>query len=511
MSKPITEKKYNEIHNFIRKNIGEKPAAKFAKAYQEGRAIDWIKSAWPKLETFEPWTLKYSTIDDLTKSKEDQLKDIYNKNPDLKAISDARMKTILEGNDVTTQELKDYYDFRNAQKAQIDAFNKKRYGEISDEYNKAKRAKEDGYFNTPLANEYAREQYLKGNKTAAYINEGVGKLAGASDFAPFPISLIGPIARTGQRIYSDQPLSVSDIALDIGGSFIPDIAEKPAKLAWQSLKQGKLRNIFDSKRMKQIENRIKAADDDAAKWAAEDIKLTSDLNLEDLNYEQITELYNKIKTPEIKKALADYWKARLAKEESRNFNELATEIANKSETMSTAARNKALHEADLAKAIAKKEAEDVPLTSAERVFDYKVGLKKPELEVKSGHLPKDQPLMTNGDVNTYYKDVPFETVAEYMDRQVEPSKINDMLYNAVKLGGTKSARSLIGGRLGQWDTFNTEPKDNIESNIKEVIKTYGNEWSLNEKPSGYYTEPLIREAYDRWKASLPMYEYNSWR
>lgn len=511
MSKPITEKKYNEIHNFIRKNIGEKPAAGFDAAYKQGKAIEWITKFWPKLETYEAWTLKYSNVNDLTKSKESQLKDIYNKNPDFSAISEARMKTILAGNDVTKKELKDYYDFRNAQKAQVDEFNKKRYAEVSDEYTKANRAKEGGYFNSPLANEYAREQYLKGNKIAAYINEGLGKAAAATDFAPFPFSLAAPAIRLGQNIYSDQPVNKLSTAADFAGSFIPDIAEKPAKMGWQYLKQGKFGKLFDSKRAKQIENRINKSDNQVAEQAAKDIDLTANVNLDDLTNDQVIELYRNVKTPEIKKAIGDYWNARGSREYAKSYDEMATELANSAETMGKDARTKTLLEADIAKAIADKEAAKASMTGTERQFDYIKEYKKPELQVRSGNLPKEEPLMVNGDFNTYYKDVPLKDINEYIETQVEPSKLNDALYQIIKLGGTKAARSGIGGRLGQWDKFETEPKDNIESNINEVIKMYGNSWNLINKPEGYDSDPLIRAAYDKWKASLPKYEYKSWR
>ena len=149
MSKPITEKKFNEIHNFIRKNIGEKAAAGFSVAYNQGKATDWLTKFWPKLETYEEWTLKYNSIDDLVKTNEDQLKAIYNNNPDLSKISPARMRTILTNNDVTLKQIEDYYDFRNYQKSQMEDFNKRRYPEISKEYTEANRAKESSYFNSP--------------------------------------------------------------------------------------------------------------------------------------------------------------------------------------------------------------------------------------------------------------------------------------------------------------------------------------------------------------------------
>lgn len=492
MSKPITEKKYNEIHNFIRKNIGEKPASKFAKAYQEGRATDWIKKAWPKLEEYEAWTLKYSNIDDLTKSKEDQLKDIYNKNPDLNSISEARMKTILEGNDITKKEIKDYYDYRAEQRKLVNEINKERYANVNKEYTQANKAKDNSYFNSPFANEYAREQYLKGNKTAAYVNEGLGKVAAATDFAPFPFSIAAPLIRLGQNIYSDQPVSKLSTAADFGGAFIPDIAEKPAKMGWQYLKQGKLGKLFETKRMKQIENRIKAADNQAAENATKDLQLMKDINLDNLTDTELYKLYNNVTTPEFKKSIEDYWKAKRSVDEARQFAEMPNGIA---------------------EAIAERElpAAEQALITAERKADYLAKVKEPELQLKSGRLPQEEPLFVNGDFNTYYRNAPLSTISDYVESQVEPSKVNDALYQLLRLGGTKAARSGIGGRLGQWDTFNTEPKDNRESNVNAVIRMYSDSWDLINKPEGYDTEPIIREAYDKWKASLPKYEYKSWR
>ena len=199
--KPMTEKKFNEVYNFIAKNIDNEAAKKFSKAYHEGRASEWLTKAWPKLEEFESWTLKYNTVDDLTKSKEDQLKTIYKNNPNFSKISTARMKTILANNDVTEAEIRDYYDRREAERKEIDKFNKRRYSEIKTNKAEAERADEydSNLYNRFLGNEYARKHYIKGNKGQAIANEIAGKAAFASDFAPFPISLAGPTIRAAQK------------------------------------------------------------------------------------------------------------------------------------------------------------------------------------------------------------------------------------------------------------------------------------------------------------------------
>lgn len=494
MSKPITEKKFNEVHNFIRKNIGEKPAAGFNAAYKQGKGTEWLTKFWSKLEEYEAWTLKYSNVNDLTKSKEDQLKDIYNKNPNFSAISKARMKTILAGNDdVSEKEIEDYYKFRAAQRELVNKINEERYAKVNEEYTKANRAKDDSYFNSVLANEYAREQYLKGNKTAAYINEGLGKAAAATDFAPFPFSLAAPAIRLGQNIYSDQPVSKLSVAADFGGAIIPDIAEKPAKMGWQYLKQGKFGKLFESKRMKQIENRIKAVDNQVAENAAKDLQSMKDIDLSTMTDDQLYKLYNSVSTPEFKKVIEDYWKAK-----SKGRDALA--IGQISDNPIAAAISQ--EQLDLANQEAMK---------ATRKADYLAKIKEPELQIKSGNLPKEQPLFNNGRFNPYYKDVSLNDISEYVESQIEPSKFNDALYQILKFGGTKAARSGIGGRLGQWDTFNPEPKDNRESNVNAVIRMFSDSWDLINKPEGYDTESIIREAYDKWKASLPKYEYKSWR
>lgn len=507
----MTEKKFNEVYNFIAKNIDNEAAKKFSKAYHEGRASEWLTKAWPKLEEFESWTLKYNTVDDLTKSKEDQLKTIYKNNPDFSKISSARMKTILTNNDVTEDELRDYYNFRNAQKSQMEDFNKRRYPEISKEYTETNRAKESSYFNSPLSNEYAREQYIKGNKNAAYVNEVLGKAAGAADFAPLPFSLAGPAIRLGQNIYSDQPVRPVATSADFLGAIIPDVAEKPAKMLWQYLKGSKAGKLLESPWGKQLENRIKAEDSKIAKQAMKDLDYVKDLDLDKLTNTEIVDLYNNVKTPEIRSAMEEYWKARGAVEEGRSLQELASTIATKADDMTGAARNKALIEADLVKAASDRAAKDEALITAERKAEHLAKMKTPELQVKSGILPAEQPLMRGGDFNPYYKDVPLNNISEYMESQIEPNKLYDALYNIIKLGGRKMARTTLSGRTGQWNSFDPEPKDNRESNINEVIKMFSNSWSLYNKPEGYDTDPLIREAYDKWKNSLPTYQYKYWR
>ena len=516
--KPMTEKKFNEVYNFIDKNIdkvtGTKYAKDFSNAYNEGKATEWLTKNWPELEEYEAWTLKYNSVDDLTKSKEDQLKTIYKNNPDFSKISSPRMNTILANNDVTEAEIKDYYARREAERKEIDEFNKKRrYSEIKTNKAEAERADEynSNLYNSVLGNEYARKHYIKGNKGQAIANEIAGKAAFASDFAPLPISLAGPTIRAAQKWAADEPVLTPGTVLDYVGAVVPDIAEKPAKMLWQYAKGSRLGKLLETKWGKQIENRIKAEDNKIAEQATKDLELTKGLDLDQLDYKQIVELYRSVKTPEIRSAIEEYWKARAMFEEGKSIDELASTIASKADALEGAERARALKDADLMAAAAERQAKEEALITAERKANYLARKKQPELEVRSGKLPKEEPLFTNGDFNTYYRDVPLKDINEYMESQIEPSGLNDFLYRALKLGGLKTARTTLSGRTGQYDAIDYKPNYDEDKAVQEVKRMFMNAWSTNTKPEGYYTEPLIKAAYDKWVRFDAPYSYGDWR
>lgn len=472
----LTDKKFNKINNFLNTYIDPQAAKLFKAAHKEGKDIEWLKDNWELLEEYEPWTRTYNSIEDLTVSPEKQKEQVYNANPDFSKISKARLKTILDDGDFTEDELKNYYNFRKAQTEAVNKFNQERYNEIANARKEAERAKDKSYYTSPIANEYARKAYIQGNKDLAAKQEFLGKTAAASDFAPLPASLLGPAIRSYQKYKSGEDVVTSGTALDFAGSFIPDLVEKPAKLAWQYLKGTKAGKLLETKTGKQIENRIKAADNKAAQEAANDIKLTECLDVDKLTDEQIQDLYNKIKTPEIKKSVEDYWKAKRSVDEARQIGEMPNGIA---------------------EAIAERElpAAEQALITAERKADYVSNLNKPTLEVRSGNLPKDQPLMVNGDFNTYYKNVPLKDIIEYSESQVVPNFKDDALYQLLMLGGRKAARSTLGGH--KWNEIDYKPNYNEDKAINEVINLYRNDWLRNGKPANY-DDPLIKAAYDKW-------------
>ena len=192
--------------------------------------------------------------------------------------------------------------------------------------------------------------------------------------------------------------------------------------------------------------------------------------------EDLIKYYDSFQTPEIKQEIANHWKARAQLEEARMLEEMPNGT-----TEALGAKER-------------KEAEQA-LIESERKATYLAEKKTPELELKSGHMKPDQPLFFNGDFNPYYKDVPIGTISEHM--AVQPNRGADILYDVLTLGGRKAARSTIGGRVGRWDMFDPEPKDNRDQNVEWVIKTYSKGWSPLVKPINYDKDPLIKEAYDK--------------
>ena len=495
----LSDKKYKEVFNFVDKYVDKDAAKAFDKAYKEGREIEWLNKFWNRLEEYTPWTNTYSSIEDLTATPEKQLEQIYNKNPDYDKISDARMKNILDNNDITEEQLKSYYAYRKAQSDAIAKFNEDRYKDKSNEYEQIERSKDDSYYNSPLANEYAREAYIKGNPNAALAHEIAGKVAGAADFATFPLSLAGPIIRTGQKIASDKDVLTPGLFADFGGAIIPDFAEKPARFVYNYAKSGierYLPKVGDSKIMKAIEARVNKADAEKSQALAKSDLEVMNTNLDNLTDKELLDLYDKANNHRLKAQIEEYFKAR---GQVANAQMIRDSRMTQSSHPAAIKANNDLNEAYKS------------LNNAEQEFVKVSAKEQPSTELKAG-ITKTEPFVDDNLV-AYYKDTPLSTLSEYEASKVTPNKTASALYNVMTYGGRKAARSGLGGRLGQWNTFNPEPNDKSEQIIKDVITMYSNKWSPMEVPQEYHTNPLIRDAYDKWYndiANRPFYEAE-WR
>lgn len=140
---------------------------------------------------------------------------------------------------------------------------------LVDEY---QRSKDDSHFNWEigpfqLANEYARKQHIKGNEGKAWANDIAAKLAFASDFAPVPFSVIGPVIRLNQTTWNEpdkvtDPDTWRDFGVDLGTSVLGQ-AKGAAKAGYEGVKHlaGPIvGRLFNTKLGKNIEKSLGAID-----------------------------------------------------------------------------------------------------------------------------------------------------------------------------------------------------------------------------------------------------------
>ena len=468
-----------------------------------GDDVQWLKDNWSELVTDPIWNENFESIDELIASPKSKLESIYNKNPE--GLTPEQINQLVNKYDITTEDIADYYDFRKAQKEALDKFNASRYPEYKADYDKAQRAKSDSYYMSPLANEYAKEAYLKGDEKMARYNEAAGKVAGISDFAPLPLSLLGPGLRTVQRAYSDRKFPVGETVADFTGAIVPDFAEKPARFAYQAVKSALdrygLKKLGESKLFKALEARAKAADKtELAKIKSQEDLLTKNLSLESLSNDELVDLYQKVDNPLIKSKIEQYYKARQQHAVSTDafnfydnmYDETGDAVA------ALAAHNAHVDQAKAYEDLAKAQTEYFN-TADKELPKYNLQLKE---NVTEPHI--------NGEINPVFADVPLPVIAEYEASKVKPNKRYDALYKVLNAAGRKAARSTIGMR--RWDMF--DPTANVKDEdavIKDVISLYANEWKPYVKPANYETDPLIKAAYDKWSAAKPRYEFKVWR
>lgn len=449
-NRQFNQQTINKIYNLLKKNFNNEWADSFDNASDKSA---WLLRNRDILETSNSWNKNFK-IEDLLKSSKSSMESIYNTYSNLEDISPERLTQLTNAHNITKEEIKKYYDMRAEQAKAVQKYNEERWAEIDKARNEAQRAKESDYYTSPLANEYAREAYIKGDLDNARWHEAAGKIAGAADFAPFPISLAGPMIRQYQRydIGKEKPSYIpsTETLLDYGSSVIPDIAERPAKLGMRYAK-GALEKFFnkagDTKLFKQVENIAKSKDAAMATKAAERDKALID-NLADMNKystEDLLKMANSTDNPNIKNEIYKFIDAR------HNGQPLPTSID-----------------------LQMKELPSVELKA-----------NKPEV-----------PVFNKGSVNTRYQPVNASELADYQALQDRGGRIANLLETGFNLGARKFARSGIRGDIAPSTWYEYKPEFNEDKAIDEVIKMYSDTFSINQRPNT--NDPLINKAYDKW-------------
>jgi hypothetical protein len=475
--KQFNERTINKIYNFIKKEFNEEWAESFD---NDPDKASWLLINRDVLETSKDWNNNFK-IEDLLKSNKSAMESIYSTYTNIDDITPERMAQLSNAYDITKDDLKKYYDMRKKQTEAVNKYNQDRWAEIDKNRQEAERAKESSYFNSPIANEYARKHYIQGNPGKAYVNEVAGKVAGISDFLPWPFSYGGPAIRSAQKWYADEDVLTRGTAADFIGASLGGLSKIPGVNEIVKGTTGKIANILTRSKnptAKQIANVVnkKAIAEEEAIAKREIANLNQIGNLDNLTQDELYKLYNSTDDPVIKASIEKVHKARQELEFARE-RQGHPEVAGNDAAATLAADEVA----NKAKAL-----EQANNDAIRNAADY-----QSFLQAKSGEIE----FSPYGDIPTFFKDVPAEVVAEQYARKQKPSFLSKALGEGILGIGRKTAGQSVARR--NWDEINYKPDYNEDKAINEVIKMYSDNWSLNKLPDNY-DNPLIQKAYERW-------------
>ena len=476
--KVFSDKQINSIKRDLQTWIGDEAAKSFDASKDKAK---WFQVNQDALLTNDQFVKKYD-IDALISVDTKPMESLYNRYPNFDKLTENQIKRFTNSTDISKVELKKYYDSANDTKERNSKYNEERYKELNKNRQEAERAKEydDSFYNKYLSNEYAREAYIKGNPQMAAYHEVVGKVAGASDFAPFPLSLLGPSLRTVQKDYSDKDVLTPGTLADFGGGLLGFVGKIPGiKQAIQGT-TGKIANLLTrskNPRAQEIANVInkKAIAEEEAMARQELANLKQVGDLDKLTQDELYKLYNSTGNPVLKANIEKVHKARQELEYAREIQGHPN-VAGYDAAANQAADNVLLKDAALEQAN-----NDVTKNMA----DY-----ESFLQAKSGDIN----FSPYGDIPSFFKDVPLEVVAEQYARKQKPSFLSKALGEGILGIGRKTTGQTVAHR--NWNEIDYKPDYNEDKAINEIIRLYSNDWKYG-KPSNY-NEPLIKAAYDRW-------------
>lgn len=476
--KVFSDKQINSIKRDLQTWIGDEAAKSFDDSKDKAK---WFLVNQDALLTNDQFVKKYD-IDALISVDTKPMESLYNRYPNFDKLTENQIKRFTNSTDISKEELKKYYDFANDSKEGNSKYNEERYKELDKNRQEAERAKEydDSFYNKYLANEYAREAYIKGNPQMATYHEVVGKVAGASDFAVFPLSLLGPSLRTVQKAYSDKDILTPDTFADFGGSALGFVGKIPGIKQVIQGTTGKIANLLTrskNPRAQEIANVInkKAIAEEEAMARQELANLKQVGDLDKLTQDELYKLYNSTGDPVLKANIEKVHKARQELEYAREIQGHPN-VAGYNTAANQAADNVLLKDAALEQAN-----NDVTKNMA----DYEAFL-----QAKSGDIN----FSPYGDIPSFFKDVPMEVIAEQYARKKKPSFLSKALGEGILGIGRKTTGQTVAQR--NWNEIDYKPDYNEDKAINEIIRLYSDDWKYG-KPSNY-NEPLIKASYDKW-------------
>lgn len=473
--KVFSDKQINSIKRDLQIWLGDEAAKSFDASKDKAK---WFQVNQDALLTNDQFVKKYD-IDALISVDTKPMESLYNRYPNFDKLTENQIKRFTNSTDISKDELKKFYDFANKSKERNAKYNEERYKELDKNRQEAERAK-DGYYNTPVANEYARKHYIQGHPNQALVNEVAGKTAAIADFGPPLLALAGPAIRTAQKWAADEPVLTMGTAADFGGGALGFVGKIPGvKQAIQGT-TGKIANLLTrsknpkAQEIANVVNKKAIAEEEAmARRELANLKQVGDLDK--LTQDELYKLYNSTGDPVLKANIEKVHKARQELEYARELQGHPY-VAGNNAAANQAADNVLLKDAALEQAN-----NDVTKNMA----DYEAFL-----QAKSGYIN----FSPYGDIPSFFKDVPVEVVAEQYARKQKPSFLSKALGEGILGVGRKTAGQSVAHR--NWNEIDYKPDYNEDKAINEIIRLYSNDWKYG-RPSNY-NEPLIKAAYDKW-------------
>lgn len=474
--KVFSDKQINSIKRDLQIWIGDEAAKSFDASKDKAK---WFQVNQDALLTNDQFVKKYD-IDALISVDTKPMESLYNRYPNFDKLTENQIKRFTNSTDISKDELKKFYDFANNTKERNAKYNEERYKELDKNRQEAERAKEEGYYNTRVANEYARKHYIQGHPNQAAINEVAGKAAGILDFAPPLFALGGPAIRTAQKWAADEPVLTMGTAADFGGGALGFVGKIPGVKEVVRGTTGKIANLLTrsknpkAQEIANVVNKNAIAEEEAmARRELANLKQVSDLDK--LTQDELYKLYNSTSDPVIKANIEKVHKARQELEYARELQGHPN-VAGNNAAANQAADNVLLKDAAL---------EQANNTATKNMADYEAFL-----QAKSGDIN----FSPYGDIPSFFKDVPIEVVAEQYARKQNPSFLSKALGEGLLGIGRKTAGQSVAHR--KWNEIDYKPDYNEDKAINEIIRLYSNDWKYG-RPSNY-NEPLIKAAYDKW-------------
>lgn len=467
-------------------------AESFKKAISKGKAEKWLDLNIDALNQDQRWVMAYPNRETLfkEKSKEKQMIDVYDNIKDLSNMTDAQKNFILSTNDFTLDELKDYYKYREYKAAKEAEEKQKNLDELTARAERSSRDSSDAYTGI-FGDQYARKAYLQGDDQLADLQSKTGSFAAATDWAPFPISLAGPILRTVQKQWAEEPIMTKGTAIDFGLGVIPDFIEKPVKTAWNAGKRflGRFGKVADQTPLaKDIERELeRESAEKASREAADKAFDVMEKDLDALSDKELVELFQQTDNPVLKAKIDQYAKARAnanAKRATAQMPEVADDL------QSRLLAQKEVREADAA------------VEAANQEWIKAIDEQLPVAELKTGD-PIIKPFDEFGGRLGTYANTPIEDLAEFL-RFSEKSKPIQTALGLGNIAATGATRKLF-----NVDKVDNKPVKPIsDSDINRVIKDFSGSWRLDRLPVNY-DNPVIKAAYDKWRKNAG-YTYDAW-